>query len=142
MASLSLDAPKRLLFSEFVNIVTVLAMFEAEEARRFVFGNLDPAATGMVHLQEYAALVAELAKSNGQVAPGRLRKIFMRYADKYSTVSFEKVCGLSLSHPWMRQHTLPGVDDGLTTRVPFPRVNSSRRICASAWLCGRLSDSW
>ena len=97
MESVNVETPRRLIFSEFVNVITVLAMFEKDEAERFVFGMLDPDHTGFIHRKEYISLGLQLYEGQKAVFPAdRMRDYFDKVSDDFHTVSFAVVS----KRPW------------------------------------------
>ena len=82
----------RLRFSEFVNIITVLAMMENAEARRFVFGVIGHGA-GAVTLTQFKLLLENLHEMDGSVGVRRLENMFkMYYEKKYESMDYDTVC--------------------------------------------------
>ena len=83
----------RLRFSEFVNIITVLAMMEGAEAQRFIFGMIG-SGSGAVTLTQFKVLLEDLHAMDKSVGVGRLERLFKRYYEnKYESMDFDTVSG-------------------------------------------------
>jgi Ca2+-binding EF-hand superfamily protein len=91
MESLECDNPRRIKFSEYVNLVTVLAMMEKSEASRFIFGMLDSEKTGFVGLDKFMVMVARLKDMDHMVPVKKMERLFRRFCDKFGTVNFDMV---------------------------------------------------